>query len=261
MREDIDGLRARLDAEGVPRLPDDLLQIALTHPSWSAENPGHENYERLEFLGDAVLSLATSEMLYRTFDHAREGRLSRLRVELVNATSLAKASRALGLPAYARLGVGEERAEGRQRDGLAADVFEAVIGAIFIAHGYDPAAEFVRACLRSHVPNDSQDLVTLHDSKGRLQRWTQAVMSGFPRYVIVNDSERGETEPFVARVTLPDGRTATGQGRRKKDAEQQAARAALRQYAPKEHTPESDDERAPGSANPTDVATTTTNEA
>jgi ribonuclease-3 len=261
MREELDGLRARLEAEGVPRVPDDLLEVALTHPSWSAENPGHENYERLEFLGDAVLSLATSEMLYRTFGHAREGRLSRLRIELVNATSLAKASRALALPAFARLGVGEERADGRQRDGLAADLFEAVIGAIFIAHGYHPAAEFARACVRSHLPNDSQDLVTLHDSKGRLQRWTQAVMSGFPRYVIVNDSERAETEPFEARVTLPDGRTATGQGRRKKDAEQQAARSALRQYAPAEHVPECEEESARPSFRANAPARATSNEA
>lgn len=232
----LEELAERLHGWGVEGIAATSLEVAFTHPSWAAENAGAEHYERLEFLGDAVVNLAAAALLHERFDAASEGVLSRLRIELVNARSLARAAREMDLGSYAKLGVGEERAAGRERENLLADLFESLVAAVYLSAGFEVASAFVRARLAPLIPSNHDAMVCDHDDKGRLQRWTQARTMAAPTYRV--SGPEGDDPPlYRAVVTLPDGRVAEGSGRRKKWAEQAAARAALEAYAPAEHQP------------------------
>lgn len=219
MISDLGKLRRTL-GPGVAR--DELLEIALTHRSHDGPNN-----ERLEFLGDAVLSLVISSALYHKFPHSDEGTLSRLRANLVNGETLAGAARRLDLGEALRLGPGELKSGGFRRDSILAGALEAVIGAAWLDGGYDTAREFVERVLAPEVDAVSLDRA-IKDPKTRLQEWLQARQRPLPEYRVVDT--RGHEHARVFRVEcrvdgLPEPVEGEGGSRRK--AEQDAAARAL----------------------------------
>lgn len=207
----------------------ELLRQALTHSSWSAGRAGTEpDYERLEFLGDAVLGLRVSERLLQSFPDRSEGHLSRLRSWLVSARNLALTARALGLGDYLRLGAGEVALGGRGRERLLANAMEAVIGAIHLDRGYRAAARFVDAhVLGSTLADLNPDHLHEFAYKSALQEWAHAHGQPLPRYRVVGASGPEHGKIFQVEVAVPGLYVGEGQGRSKKEAEQRAARAAL----------------------------------
>ena len=199
-----------------------LLQRALTHRSWGAEHN-----ERLEFLGDAVLSLAVSGLLYERFLGSDEGDLTRVRAHLVREDSLHKVALQLGLPDVMRLSEGESRGGGAQRASILADGVEALIGAVFIDGGYDAAQALVRRLFGS-VIQGSEAQSWSKDAKTELQEWLQARRIAVPAYRIVATRGQAHAQTFDVECAVPAlGLAEHGEGRSRRSAEQEAARRAL----------------------------------
>lgn len=200
-----------------------LLQRALTHRS-----AGKQNNERLEFLGDAVLGLVVSQLLYQRFPGASEGELSRLRARLVQQATLAGLARHLRLGEHLILGQGERQSGGVDRDSILADAFEALLCALFIDGGLelcrDRVAQWMAPLLDQDVPTEP-----LKDAKTRLQEYLQARHQPLPAYSIVEVGGAGHQQEFrvTCEVSLLAG-PAAGSGSSRKEAEQQAASVALR---------------------------------
>ena len=203
----------------------ELLQKAVTHTSYANEkNAGHAgSNERLEFLGDAVLELITSEFLWETYPDLPEGDLTRLRASLVCEPTLAMDAREIGLPSYLLLGKGEELTGGRQRDSIVSDALEALIGAIYLNGGLEAARSFV---LRT-VLNDIEHKRLFSDSKTILQEKLQKKDGEVIRYELTGESGPDHARHFTVQVLLGDEILGEGEGRSKKAAEQQAAYHAL----------------------------------
>ena len=206
-----------------------LLETALTHRSHAYEqSPAGEHYERLEFLGDALLGFLVSEWLYARDNDAAEGVLTRRRQSVVRTSTLARAAQELELAKAIRLGRGEERTGGRERTSLAADVFEAVLAAVYLDGGIRPCRLFVERHLRhallrtegSREPND--------DYKTRLQETTQARLRCTPRYRIVSRQGPAHALSFDVEVEVDGRMMGRGTGSSRKQAEQNAAQEALR---------------------------------
>jgi ribonuclease-3 len=207
----------------------DLLERALTHRSWAHEDaspsPGH--YERLEFLGDALLGFLVSDWLYRNDDGADEGLLTRRRQALVRASTLADAAKRIGLGEAIRFGRGEERTGGRTKPSLLADVFEAVLGAVYLDGGVRAARAFMRRHLGSGLDRASETTWTSDDFKTRFQEAVQAARQSTPRYRLVSTRGPDHELEFVSEVLLGGEVLGRGVGSNRKRAEQEAARVAL----------------------------------
>ena len=203
----------------------DLLERALTHRSYANENDLEENYERLEFLGDAVLGLATAEWLYRESPERQEGELTRSKGHLVSARVLAAVAEALELGPILLLGVGEDRSGGRSKGSLLADALEAVVGAVFRDGGYE-AARRVVAGLLERAPRPPRGIDS-RDAKTRLQELLQARGQGQPIYHELAASGPDHEKRFTVQCLLDGRPLGAGVGRSKKQAEQRAASAAL----------------------------------
>jgi ribonuclease-3 len=204
-----------------------LLHVALVHGSAGTESRSRhgENYERLEFLGDSVLSLAISDHLYRMFPRRLEGDLARLRAGLVSEGALARVAREIDLGRYVVLGRGEEKGGGRSRPALLADALEAVLGAVYIDSGYGVA----HYCVTRWFADELTQLEEPGegDYKSQLQELVQQLERRLPRYRITGQRGPEHERAFVAVVEV-NGRTlGEGQGKSKKEAEQAAARRAL----------------------------------
>ena len=210
---------------------EDLLELALTHSSWSNEHHVEGHNERIEFLGDAVLELCVSEALYRRFPAAREGDLTRLRSQLVNTGVLAHMARHIGLDQRLRLGKGEEQQGGRQRDALLADAMEAVLGSIFLDGGF-VAAQTVIGRLFAHIWPEAVEPARQKDFKSRLQEATQRILRSLPTYSLVESEGPEHEKLFTVRVDVADGRTWYGHASSVKRAEHEAARLALAELDP-----------------------------
>ena len=206
---------------------ENLLRLALTHPSVAHEtNTPTPHNQRLEFLGDAVLSLVLTRQLYEKFPEADEGLLTKSRAKLVNATALAAHGRALNLGAHLGLSRGEENTGGRERASALTDAFEALLGAIFLDGGAGAAQEFIGR-------EFATDFGTLAESsgienpKGELQELLQSKSPKAPQYQFVSASGPDHDRDFECAV-LHDGiELARGRGKSKKAAESDAALAAL----------------------------------
>ncbi|MBI3157201.1 MAG: ribonuclease III [Burkholderiales bacterium] len=199
-----------------------LLERALTHRSFGAAHN-----ERLEFLGDAVLSLAISAMLYERFGGSDEGDLTRVRAHLVREDSLHRAALALGLPAVLRLSEGEARGGGAGRPSILADAMEALIGAVFRDAGFD-AAERVVAGLFGEVIAATDVGAWRKDAKTELQEWLQARRLPVPGYRIVATRGQAHAQTFEVECAVAMlGLAERGEGRSRRAAEQQAARRML----------------------------------
>lgn len=203
----------------------DLLELALTHRSYANEKGVPEHYERLEFLGDAVLGLVTAEFLYERHPELPEGELSKLKAQLVSKTSLANWAEHLGLGPELRIGVGEERSGGRTKANLLADSMEAVFGAIYLDDGVEAARNVILPMLRDGEEEKSKLLAS--DSKTHLQEVTQALGWNLPDYRLVGSSGPDHNKTFVVECWLEGKCAGRGEGPSKKIAEQKAASASL----------------------------------
>ena len=205
-----------------------LLLLALTHSSYANETKkgSHENNERLEFLGDAVLDMVVSEYMYRRFPKMPEGELTKLRAAVVCEGSLAALSRRLGVGRNLYLGRGEESTGGRQRDSILADAFEAIIGAVCMDGGIAAATVYIMNFMEEEI---AQTKMTFHnlDCKTHLQEKIQKISKIPLQYAIIDEQGPDHNKVFMAEV-LHDGRVlGRGRGKSKKEAEQNAANAAL----------------------------------
>jgi len=203
----------------------DLLDLALTHRSYANEKGVPEHYERLEFLGDAVLGLVTAEWLYERHPELPEGELSKLKAQLVSRTSLANWAEQLELGPELKIGVGEERSGGRTKANLLADSLEAVFGAIYLDDGLDSAKGAILPMLEDGEEEKTRLLAS--DSKTHLQEVTQALGWNLPDYRLVGSSGPDHSKTFVVECWLEGQRAGCGEGPSKKVAEQKAAADAL----------------------------------
>lgn len=219
MDERLDELQARL---GHRFRQADLLARALTHRSFGADHN-----ERLEFLGDAVLSLAVSSLLFERFAGSDEGDLTRVRAHLVREDSLHRLALQLGLPEVVRLSEGEARGGGAQRASILADALEAVIGAVFLDAGFD-AARALAQRLFGEVISGTEIGSWAKDAKTELQEWLQARRLPVPTYRISATRGQAHAQTFEVECTVPAlGLTQAGEGRSRRQAEQEAARRML----------------------------------
>lgn len=202
-----------------------LLRQALTHSSFANEQKINkwDDYERLEFLGDAVLELVSSDYLYRADPHMPEGRLTKLRSSMVCEPALAYCARDIELGSFIFLGRGEEATGGRKRESITSDVLEAVIGAIYLDGGLQHAREFINRFILS----DLEDKQLFYDSKTILQEQVQKNGEGKLSYVLVEESGPEHDKLFRVEAMLDGKKIGAGSGRTKKHAEQQAAYQAL----------------------------------
>ncbi len=205
-----------------------LLELAVTHPSLGA-SPGHSpgDNQRLEFLGDAVLQLVLTDELYRRFDAASEGPLTTARAHLVNRRTLSDRARALGVGEHLRLSRGEESSGGRKRASALADAYEAIMGAVYLDGGIE-AARVVILAQFGDVFGGWEDMPSLENPKGELQERLQAETNDPPEYRLESVTGPDHDRQFVCVVIHHGVELGRGQGRSKKNAESQAAEAALR---------------------------------
>lgn len=215
----LDVLQARL---GHRFADTSLLQRALTHRSFGADHN-----ERLEFLGDSVLNMAVSSLVYEHFSGSDEGDLTRVRAHLVREDSLHRAALSLGLPEVLRLSEGEARGGGAMRPSILADAVEALIGAIFIDGGLPPASQLVRQLFGELISGSEVDSWT-KDAKTELQEWLQARKLPVPAYRIVATRGQAHAQTFDVECAVPMLSMAEqGEGKSRRTAEQEAARRML----------------------------------
>ncbi|MGD0523149.1 MAG: ribonuclease III [Candidatus Microgenomates bacterium] len=204
----------------------DLLTQALTHKSWVNEHVGERNSnERLEFLGDAVLEFIISQELYREFPDKPEGYLTSLRANLVNTENLANLAKKLNLGTYLYLAKGEEETGGRTNPSLLADTVEAIIGALFLDQGINPAYTFIKENLVSEIPEKMAK--PLKDPKSRLQEYAQAKGLSTPKYRVLEELGPDHDKKFTVEVFVHNQVWGKGTGKSKNSAEQEAAASAL----------------------------------
>ena len=210
-----------------------LLQKALTHSSYSNESGARNHHllcnERLEFLGDSVLSVITSKYLYETFPDSPEGELTRMRAELVCERALSSYAHKIELGQYILLGIGEEKNNGRERKSILADAFEALIAAIYLDSGED-GFDNVRVFLLPFIQDEINSLGKTGfsaDPKTALQQFVQQAEGDFLEYVTVGESGPDHMKEFFVEARLNSNVIGRGKGRSKREAEQAAAREAL----------------------------------
>lgn len=203
----------------------ELLQQALTHSSFANEQKINKSkdYERLEFLGDAVLELVSSEFLFHTNPDMSEGKLTRLRASMVCEPSLAFCARDLELHDYIRLGKGEEMTGGRHRDSIISDVMEAVIGSLYLDGGFQTAHDFIHRFILS----DLEDKILFYDAKTVLQEMIQETPQGSLNYRLIKEEGPDHDKSFMVEAYINGKPVSQGVGRTKKAAEQQAAYEAI----------------------------------
>lgn len=205
----------------------DLYRVALTHASYRNEHSdGQEDYDRLEFVGDSVLDLVIADLLYRHFESYRSGKLSKVRSLLVKGPSLAKKAEELDLLSYAFLSNGESKNR-EDRDRLGEDMYEGLIGAMYLDKGYSYVYEFIKKHHLSDLSNITEDDLT--DAKSKLQEILQKECpGGHIIYRVVSEEGTAQNKHYVIEVTLSGVVLGTGEGGSKKQAEQEAAGDALK---------------------------------
>ncbi len=218
----------------------ELLRLALTHPSYAHEHPdlgGEEHHnQRLEFLGDAALDFLVASWLYKRFPAAPEGLLTRMRATLVRTTSLARLARHLGLGDALWLGHGEADSGGSDRDANLCDVLEATVGALYLDGGLEVVWERLAPWFEREVAA-AVEAESYVDAKSRFQEWAQAELNITPTYRIISEEGPAHSRMFTAQVLLKEEIVGEGRGPSKREAEQLAARAALKNVRKEELLP------------------------
>lgn len=200
-----------------------LLEDAFTHSSYANEHPGRKDYEKLEFLGDAVLELAVSDYLYRHFPRLNEGELTRMRSNIVRTEGFSEFAIECGFPEEIDLGKGEEKAGARKRKTLLEDVFEAFNGALFLDQGMPAVQHFLHLTVYPLIAEG--DFNASRDYKTELQERLQVNGPVKIEYQVISEDESKPS--FKVQLLVNGEKVSEGQGRNKKAAEQQAAQAAL----------------------------------
>jgi ribonuclease III len=207
----------------------DLLTRAITHKSYSheARNEGSRHNETFEFLGDSVLGFVIGDMLFKHFPQLDEGALSKMKAYLVSATALAEKARGFEMGEVMLLGVGEEKTGGRRKDSLLANLFEAMIAAVFLDGGIEPARKLIEDSFRADIEKIDHEDLLFQDYKTALQELAQGKGLPLPDYNVVEEVGPDHDKTFVVEVKVGT-HVARGEGSSKKEAQQQAARHALR---------------------------------
>ncbi len=216
----------------------ELIERALTHSSYSNES-GLKNHhmfcnERLEFLGDSVLSIITSNYLYKNFTDCPEGELTRMRAEVVCERALSGYSEEIGLGKYLLLGIGEEKNNGRHRKSILADAFEALLAAIYLDAGecgMETVETFLMPFIIKEVENVRERGSYNGDPKTLLQQFVQQAEGDFLEYAVVGESGPDHMKSFSVEARLNSNVIGRGEGRSKREAEQNAAREALKLFS------------------------------
>ena len=201
-----------------------LLATALTHPSYLHEHPGVVSYDRLEFLGDAVLALVVAEHVYRTYPDEAEGELSRRKIGLIAGSVLTETARSLGLGDLLMVGKGVRSPDGGLAPSLLENAFEAVVGAVYLDGGFGAARALCNRVLGDRL---NLEVPPASDAKGRLQELTQHLYRALPEYHITSVSGEPHQRWFTAEVRVEGQVVGHGTGRSKQAAEKAAAEAAL----------------------------------
>jgi ribonuclease-3 len=224
--QEFDALEARIEYRFRDR---GLLEHALTHKSKAHEDPsgGVTDNESLEFLGDAVLGLVVSEALFRAFPTYSEGQKSKIKANLVSTACLAEMADELGLGEHMILGRGEEKTGGRRKQALLADTCEALIAAIYLDGGLEPARHFLMRELAAGIEDARQPEYFGRDHKSRLQERLQSLGRALPSYRVAGEAGPDHRKLFHVEVVVGAEVLAQGMGRTKKEAEQEGARLAL----------------------------------
>lgn len=206
----------------------DYLELALTHSSYANENklPHTKNNERIEFLGDSVLSIIVSNYLYRHFPDLAEGELTRIRAGVVCEGTLSMLSRKIGLGEKLHLGHGEECSGGRDRDSILEDAFESYLGAIYLDGGLEAATNWLLELMIPLIDKASHNEMN-HDYKTALQEFSQKGTSGKITYETIGSTGPDHDKTFYVQAFMDDEPISKGEGHSKKEAEQQAAKEAL----------------------------------
>jgi ribonuclease-3 len=203
-----------------------LLNEALTHRSFVKENDELPSYERLEFLGDAILGLIVSQYLFEKFPEKSEGELTKIKATLVSETTLNRVAQNLGLGKYLNLSPEEEKSGGRGRASIVADAYEALIGAVYLDGGLKEARRLVARLILGKTKEISQDQANFN-YKGELLEYLQALDWGMPRYEIMEEEGPDHLKKFIIAVNVKGKKMGWGEGKNKKEAEQKAAKMAL----------------------------------
>lgn len=206
-----------------------LLLKALTHSSYKNENPheSEEDNERLEFLGDSVLGLAVAEALYKAQPELDESLMAKYKAYLVSRMSLSTIAKEIGLGGFLRLGRGELKTGGYEKEGILADAFEAVIGAIFLDSSYENARDTVYR-LMGPVIEECIKEGYIYDYKSNLQELTQQKFNSLPEYIVVSEEGKDHDKVFTVEVIINGQTLGIGRGHSKKEAQMEAAREALK---------------------------------
>lgn len=211
----------------------ELFNRAFTHRSYLNEARSKEpSNERLEFLGDSILSFVVSDFFYRKYEDFNEGTLTNLRSQLVNTRSLAETAEELGFGKYLKLSKGEEESQGRQNQSLLADSFEAFIGALFLDQGIEAAAEFITSTL---IPKATQIVENkdFKDPKSLFQEHVQGQAHAAPLYKVLYEEGPSHAKVFTVGVYVKDRLEGQGTGKSKQEAEENAAKQALEKIGQK----------------------------
>ncbi|MEG0856072.1 MAG: ribonuclease III [Terrisporobacter sp.] len=200
---------------------------ALTHSSYSNENKNYKYNERLEFLGDSVLSIVISDYLFKEEENLPEGELTKLRANIVCEESLSEVSAEINLGEYLLLGKGEEATGGRDRISILADALEAVIAAIYLDGGMENARKFILEYMKEIIENSLQGRI-FRDYKTYLQEVLQSKGEQHIWYKLIEEKGPDHNKRFVMEVGINDEVLGVGEGKSKKDAEQLAAKSALK---------------------------------
>ena len=209
------------------RLDDiDLLDRALTHASAVDDTGPRQNYEALEFVGDAALDLAITHRLYEQIPDRTPGEYSKMRASIVNRRALARVAMTLNIAPTIQLGKGEERSGGRERKALLADCLEALIGALYLDQGWEATKTFVTDCFEGELTK-AVGSDRIWDYKSRLQNYCQAERIDLPNFVLIGSAGPDHRKEFEVEVHVRGEAAGRGSGSTKKEAEQNAARVAL----------------------------------
>jgi ribonuclease III len=205
-----------------------LLVQALTHPSFQHEHSGggEGDYQRMEFLGDAVMGMLLAEMLYMRYPAENEGTLSRLRAQIADQETLGVIGRKLQLGDFLQLGKGEELSGGRGKESILADVVESLIAAVYLDGGFEAAKKLVALLFMDILPFNGTD-IGLNDAKSQFQEMLSNRKMPPPRYVLLEESGPPHDRTFVFQVFVSERLFGSGSGRTKKQAQQAAAAEAL----------------------------------
>jgi ribonuclease-3 len=205
----------------------EILRTALTHKSYAAEYDGKKSYnERMEFLGDSILSAVIVETLYLTYLSESEGKLSQLKAQIVSASSLSIWAKEINLGDYIFLGKSEDAFEAKNRESLLCNVFEAVVGAIYLDGGFENAKKFVLKFLNAQL--DAQKEIIITDYKSRLQELAQSIYKELPKYKIIKELGPDHDKKFEVAVYVKRRLLGSGVGSSKKEAQQFAAEQAMK---------------------------------